>query len=173
MVKIESPSGGGEQPRGVARAGPRGGGRVEVYGIYFDFDSATLKPESDPVLSRIAAVLERNPGWHLSIEGHTDSVGEEAYNQDLSERRAAAVEQALVERWEIAPDRLTTAGFGESRPKASNETLAGRAENRRVELVRGEGAEGIEPIGRCRSGGCDREVPGTFHREVPGGARDS
>lgn len=135
VVKLESPSGGGEEPLEEALEQT---GRVEVYGIYFDFDSDALKAESDVVLERIAGVLERNPTWRLAIEGHTDGVGDDAYNLELSQRRAAAVERALVERWGIAPERLTTAGFGATRPKAPNDTLAGRAENRRVELVRSE-----------------------------------
>jgi outer membrane protein OmpA-like peptidoglycan-associated protein len=110
--------------------------RVAVYGIYFDFASATLKPESTPVLEEIAAALVANPDWNLTIEGHTDSVGTAAYNLDLSNRRAAAVREALVTRYHINGDRLSTAGYGFTRPKASNDTPEGRALNRRVELVR-------------------------------------
>ncbi len=111
-------------------------GRAVVYGIYFDFASDTLKPESQTVLQEIASVLKGHADWRLSIEGHTDSIGGPAYNQDLSTRRAAAVKRALVESYGIAATRLVTAGYGESRPKASNETVEGRALNRRVELVR-------------------------------------
>ena len=111
-------------------------GRAEVYGIYFDFGSARLRPESEPVLQEIAGALARNPAWKLSVEGHTDNIGGDAYNQDLSARRAAAVKQALVDRHAIAAERLAPAGFGASRPKAGNETVEGRALNRRVELVR-------------------------------------
>lgn len=111
-------------------------GRVEVYGIYFDFGSDRIRAASEPVLEGIANALTKNPTWRLSVEGHTDNIGGDAYNMDLSKRRAAAVKQALVERYGVAANRLTTAGFGASRPKESNETLAGRARNRRVELVR-------------------------------------
>jgi outer membrane protein OmpA-like peptidoglycan-associated protein len=111
-------------------------GRAVVYGIYFDFASDKLKPESQPVLQEIASALKAHVDWRLSIEGHTDSIGGQAYNQDLSSRRAAAVKRALVEDYRVAPTRLTTVGYGESRPKASNETVEGRALNRRVELVR-------------------------------------
>ena len=111
-------------------------GRAEVYGIYFDFASASIRPESKPVLMEIAGVLEKNPAWKLSIEGHTDNVGNDAYNQDLSRRRAEAVKQSLVEQYDVPAGRLTTAGFGASRPKETNNTLEGRARNRRVELVR-------------------------------------
>ena len=111
-------------------------GRVDVYGIYFDLASATIKPESAPVLKEIADALGTNPDWKLSIEGHTDSIGSRASNMDLSRRRAAAVKGALVTRHGISGDRLATAGFGSSQPKETNSTLEGRARNRRVELVR-------------------------------------
>lgn len=111
-------------------------GRAEVYGIYFDFGSANIRPESEPVLKQISDVLEKNPAWKLEVEGHTDNVGGDAFNMDLSRRRADAVKKALVERYRVRPDRLTTAGFGATRPKESNDTLEGRARNRRVELVR-------------------------------------
>jgi outer membrane protein OmpA-like peptidoglycan-associated protein len=110
--------------------------RVEVPGIYFDFNRATLNPLSRSTLTEIAVVLKREAGWRITIEGHTDNVGTEAYNQDLSARRAAAVKDALVGDFDIDTGRLTTAGFGESRPRETNETIAGRARNRRVELVR-------------------------------------
>ncbi len=87
-------------------------------------------------MKAIADLMTQNPGWQLSVEGHTDNIGTEAYNLDLSKRRAAAVKQALVERYHITANRLATVGFGASRPKEGNDTLAGRARNRRVELVR-------------------------------------
>jgi len=111
-------------------------GRTEIYGIYFDFDSAVIRAESEPVLQEIAEALAKNPGWQLSIQGHTDNLGGDAHNQALSARRAESVKKALIERYAIAPDRLTTAGFGASQPKAPNDTLEGRALNRRVELVK-------------------------------------
>jgi outer membrane protein OmpA-like peptidoglycan-associated protein len=110
--------------------------RVELHGIYFDFAKATLRPESEPVLRDIARALNHNPNWKITIEGHTDNVGGDAPNLDLSRRRADAVRQALIERHRVAAANLTTAGFGASRPNASNDTLSGRALNRRVELVR-------------------------------------
>jgi outer membrane protein OmpA-like peptidoglycan-associated protein len=110
--------------------------KVEIYGIYFDFASDRLKPESTPVLDEIAQVMEKHPDWKLSVSGHTDNIGGDAYNLDLSKRRAAAVKQALVTRYHIAPDRLTTDGYGASRPVDTNDTLEGRARNRRVELMR-------------------------------------
>ena len=140
VVKIEYPladkGGGRDEPVENLEQKLKESGRAEVYGIYFDFGSATIKPESEPVIREIAALLAKNAGWKLSIEGHTDNIGGDAYNLDLSKRRAAAVKTVLVKQHSVAADRLTTAGYGPSRPKESNDTLAGRARNRRVELVR-------------------------------------
>jgi|KBSMisStaDraftv2_1062788.scaffolds.fasta_scaffold39200_3 outer membrane protein OmpA-like peptidoglycan-associated protein len=111
-------------------------GQAEVYGIYFDFASDKIKPESEPVLREIADALNHNPSWKLRVEGHTDNIGGDEYNLDLSQRRAEAVKSALVNRYHIAAARLTPKGFGATRPKEPNDTLAGRARNRRVELVR-------------------------------------
>jgi outer membrane protein OmpA-like peptidoglycan-associated protein len=110
--------------------------RAVTYGIYFDFSKDTLKPESETVLKQIVQAMTDNPTWKLTVEGHTDNIGEDTYNLDLSKRRAAAVKQALVTRYHISPDRLSTEGFGASRPVESNDTLEGRARNRRVELTR-------------------------------------
>jgi outer membrane protein OmpA-like peptidoglycan-associated protein len=107
-----------------------------IYGIYFKFARADIRPVSEPVLKEIAAVLKSNPGWTLSIVGHTDGVGNAAANLDLSRRRATSVKTALVERYGIDANRLTTGGFGASDPQASNDTPEGRARNRRVELTR-------------------------------------
>ena len=109
---------------------------VEVYGIYFDFNSATIRPESEVVLQQIADILRKNPDWKLDVGGHTDNIGGDAFNLGLSERRAAAVKDALVTRYKIASVRLATQGYGASRPIESNQTLEGRARNRRVELQR-------------------------------------
>jgi outer membrane protein OmpA-like peptidoglycan-associated protein len=110
--------------------------KVLIYGIYFDFASDHLKRESTPVLDEIAQIMQKHPDWKLSVSGHTDNIGGDAYNLDLSKRRAAAVKQALVARYHIAPDRLTTDGYGPSGPVDTNDTLEGRARNRRVELTR-------------------------------------
>ena len=109
---------------------------VEVYGIYFDFDSDRIKPQSQRVLKQIATILQKNPVWKLSVAGHTDNVGDDAFNLDLSKRRAAAVKAALVMQYRIAANRLDTSGYGASRPVADNSTIEGRARNRRVELER-------------------------------------
>jgi outer membrane protein OmpA-like peptidoglycan-associated protein len=111
-------------------------GRAEVYGIYFDFASDKIKPESEAVLREISEALKNNPDWKLQVNGHTDNIGGDEYNLDLSRRRAAAVKQALVARYHVDAERLTPAGFGSSMPKESNATLYGRARNRRVELIR-------------------------------------
>jgi outer membrane protein OmpA-like peptidoglycan-associated protein len=113
-------------------------GRTAVYGIYFDFASDRIKPESEPMLANIAGVLQQNPSWSLAVEGHTDNIGDDAHNLDLSRRRAAAVKQALVTRYKIHGLRLHTNGYGASRPKVVNDTVEGRARNRRVELVKVE-----------------------------------
>ncbi|MCE9522832.1 MAG: OmpA family protein [Alphaproteobacteria bacterium] len=111
-------------------------GKAEIYDIYFSFDSDRLREESAPSLKEIADVLTRHPAWRLAVNGHTDSVAGDAYNLDLSARRAAAVKAALIAKYRIDPKRLETAGFGETQPKDTNVTLQGRARNRRVELVK-------------------------------------
>lgn len=109
--------------------------RVEVPGIYFDFNLATLKSQSERALEEIAAAIRQAPNRAVRIEGHTDNIGTDAYNQDLSSRRAAAVKDALVANFKVPSALLTTRGYGESKPIETNDTLAGRARNRRVELV--------------------------------------
>lgn len=109
--------------------------RSVLYGIYFDFNSATIRPQSQPVLHEIVDVMQREPAWTLKVEGHTDNIGGTAKNADLSARRAAAVKTALVGMG-IADKRLNTGGYGASVPRETNATLAGRARNRRVELSR-------------------------------------
>jgi len=140
-----NPSSAQAAPRGAGGGGGGGQqieqalkqkGQAEVYGIYFDFASDKIKPESKPVVDEIADALSHNPAWKLRVEGHTDNIGGDDYNLDLSQRRAEAVRLALVTGYHIAADRLTPQGFGATRPKETNDTLAGRARNRRVELVR-------------------------------------
>ena len=111
-------------------------GRVTTRGILFAVNSDRIRAESTGTLKEIGTMLQEHPGLSLSIEGHTDSDGEEAFNQDLSERRAAAVKDYLVSTFGIEEQRLETAGFGESMPVADNDTPEGKQENRRVELVR-------------------------------------
>ena len=110
-------------------------GRVATQGILFATGSDRLRPESTPVLKEIVAMLEEHSDLTLRIEGHTDDVGDEASNQELSERRAAAVKAWLVESGQIAEGRLVTAGLGESKPAMAGTTPEARAQNRRVELI--------------------------------------
>jgi len=112
------------------------GEAASIYDIYFGFGSDTIREESEPRLREIATVLRRHPRWKIRIEGHTDAIGDSVANQQLSERRAAAVRTALVTRHFVDPANLTTAGFGQSRPTDTNATMEGRARNRRVELIR-------------------------------------
>lgn len=109
--------------------------RARLYGILFDFNSASLRPESKPVLDELRDLLRAEPSWRVTIEGHTDAVGSDSANQTLSGQRAEAVKAYLVAGG-VEAGRLTAAGFGESRPVADNSTELGRAQNRRVELVR-------------------------------------
>jgi outer membrane protein OmpA-like peptidoglycan-associated protein len=110
--------------------------RAELNGVYFLSCSAQLLPDSRPAIQAVAAALKAAPDWALTIEGHTDNIGTEASNLDLSKRRAEALKTELVTREGIAAARLATAGFGAKRPVDNNDTLVGRAHNRRVELVR-------------------------------------
>ena len=100
----------------------------------FDFDSAIIKPGAEDEIARIAAVLIKYPQTNISIEGHTDSKGAEEYNMDLSKNRAEAVKASLIGRG-LTSSRLQTIGFGESKPVATNDTEAGRQQNRRVRIV--------------------------------------
>jgi outer membrane protein OmpA-like peptidoglycan-associated protein len=106
-----------------------------TWGINFDFNSDVIRPESEPVLKEIADAMAHRPEWNLTISGHTDNVGGHEYNLELSDRRSAAVKRALVERYHANPARLSTAGHGDSDPIDTNDTLEGRARNRRVELT--------------------------------------
>ncbi len=107
---------------------------VSLDGTNFDFNKATLRPDALAKLDHAAQVMNDNPGIKVNVEGHTDSVGSDAYNQGLSERRTAAVVNYLVGKG-IDSSRLMAAGYGESRPVASNDTDDGRAQNRRVDLI--------------------------------------
>ena len=101
--------------------------------ILFDFDSSALRASSRDTLQEFASVLARYPDQSVSVAGHTDSVGTDAYNQNLSEQRAAAVKNYLVSQG-VPSSRVQAFGYGESRPVASNTTAEGRQLNRRVQV---------------------------------------
>jgi len=117
---------------------------VNLSDVLFDTGKADLKPGAREKLSRLSGVLLSHPGLHIEVEGHTDNVGADNYNQQLSETRASSVRDYLV-REGIASNTVGTSGFGESKPVASNGTAAGKQQNRRVELI----VSG-EAIGRTR-----------------------
>lgn len=102
-------------------------------GITFATDSATVQSQFRPTLDKVADVLDRYNQTYVDVYGHTDSTGSDAYNQTLSERRAVAVADYLVSRG-VEPARLETLGYGETQSIASNDTVEGRAQNRRVEI---------------------------------------
>jgi OmpA-OmpF porin, OOP family len=110
-------------------------GRVSLYGILFDFDRDSLRTDSRPTLEEIAKLMQARPSLKLQIVGHTDNQGTEPYNLDLSARRAGRVVGELVTAYGVAAARLTARGAGFAEPVAPNDTEAGRAKNRRVELI--------------------------------------
>lgn len=126
---------------------------VTLGDVLFDTGRATLKPGAERALERLAQFLRTNPGTRIIVEGHTDSVGSEAYNEELSQRRAQAVTEALRARG-VPAEQYQAKGLGKAYPVASNETPAGRQQNRRVEIVfsdaSGRFAEGpsADPIRR-------------------------
>jgi len=110
-------------------------GKIVTSGIRFDVNRATIRPESMGVINEIVNLLKQNPELRFSVEGHTDSDGNPASNQTLSEERAKAVVGKMVELG-ISPSRLTSKGHGQSQPIAPNSTPEGKAQNRRVEFVK-------------------------------------
>jgi len=111
-------------------------GHAVVPGILFDTGKADVKDESKPALEQVAKLLSEHPDWKIWVVGHTDTVGQLAANMDLSKRRAAAVAQALETQYHVAAARLGSFGNGPYAPVASNDTDAGRTQNRRVEIVK-------------------------------------
>jgi outer membrane protein OmpA-like peptidoglycan-associated protein len=116
---------------------------VNMSDVLFDTGKYTLKPEAQVMLAKVSGILLAYPGLKLQVEGYTDNVGGEAYNQKLSEERAQAVGDFL-ESQGVQQANLTAAGFGMADPVADNSTAAGRAENRRVELVVSGSAIGVQ-----------------------------
>ena len=108
--------------------------KIVLRGVNFDFDKSNIRPDAVPILEQACKTLKEEPSIDVSCQGHTDSVGTEAYNQGLSERRANSVRNWLI-KCGIPASRLTSKGFGEANPVASNDTAEGRAQNRRTELV--------------------------------------
>lgn len=108
-------------------------GHVALYGIYFDLDKATLRPDSEATLEQVLVLLKGDPKLTLEIQGHTDNTG--THDQPLSEQRAAAVVKWLVDHGVVAT-RLTSKGYAETKPVENNGTPQGRAKNRRVELLK-------------------------------------
>jgi outer membrane protein OmpA-like peptidoglycan-associated protein len=111
-------------------------GRFSTTGIYFNTDKADIKPESYAVLKSMADYLHENPESNFNIIGHTDSRGDQDHNQELSERRAQSVIQALVTQFNVEESRLYAMGRGDLEPVDDNTTEKGRANNRRVEFVK-------------------------------------
>jgi outer membrane protein OmpA-like peptidoglycan-associated protein len=107
---------------------------VNMSDVLFDFGKWTLKPGAREKLARLSGIVLAHPGLRLEVEGHTDNVGSDSFNQELSEKRAGAVREYLVSQG-LNPGALTAKGFGEGMPVASNNNAAGRQQNRRVEIV--------------------------------------
>lgn len=107
---------------------------VNMSDVLFDTAKFSLRPEAREKLAKVAGIVSGHPGLKLAVEGHTDSVGGDDYNQQLSEQRGKSVRDYLVEQG-MASDSVSSNGFGKTRPVASNDTASGRQQNRRVELV--------------------------------------
>jgi len=112
---------------------PKPSRKIVLRGVNFDFDKSNIRADARSILGEAVRALQDEPSIHVSVEGHTDAIGTDAYNQRLSERRARAVADHLAAGG-IARSRMSTAGYGESKPVANNTTDDGRAQNRRVEL---------------------------------------
>jgi OmpA-OmpF porin, OOP family len=103
-------------------------------GPHFAFGKAALTPEGEAKVQAVATNLNRYPNRPVEVNGYTDAIGTDARNERLSERRADAVKDALV-RYGVSASRITTRGYGDANPVASNATAEGRAQNRRVEII--------------------------------------
>jgi OmpA-OmpF porin, OOP family len=131
-------------PPPAPRRAPQARRKIILRGVNFDFNKATIRRDAADILDEAAEILRDQPDVDISVDGHTDAVGSDQYNERLSERRARAVADYLS-RHRVDASRLHTRGFGESQPVATNETEEGRAQNRRVELnVVGDDTRGGE-----------------------------
>lgn len=122
---------------------------VNISDVLFDFNKYTLKPGAREKMAKVSGILLAYPGLQIQVEGHTDSVGSDEYNQRLSEQRADAVRDYLTEQG-VRGGSVTAVGFGKAQPVASNDTAAGRQQNRRVELVVSGEPIGVEGAGTVR-----------------------
>jgi OmpA-OmpF porin, OOP family len=111
-------------------------GRWATQGILFDTGKSDIKPESTPTLKQIAAALKEHPELKVEIQGHTDNVGKADANLKLSQARADAVKTTLAKEYGVGEGQLTAKGYGDTKPSGDNKTAEGRANNRRVELVK-------------------------------------
>jgi outer membrane protein OmpA-like peptidoglycan-associated protein len=122
---------------------------ISLSDILFDVNRATLKPGAESNVRRIAGILQQYPDRQIAVEGHTDATGSDAYNQTLSEERAASVRAALIAGG-VPEGQITSTGFGKTQPVATNDTPAGRQQNRRVEIIvlgAGKLADVVPPSG--------------------------
>jgi outer membrane protein OmpA-like peptidoglycan-associated protein len=103
--------------------------------VLFDFDKADIRPDAAEALTNLATIIRANPNGHTRLEGHTDAVGNDKYNQSLSERRAESVKQWLIKNQQIDGSKMITKGWGKTKPVASNDTPEGRQKNRRLEAI--------------------------------------
>ena len=113
----------------------REGSSIILHGVEFEFNSAKLRPESYPVLDEAARILTMHPEIDVEVQGHTDNIGSDAYNLKLSQKRAEAVRDYLIDKHMIEPVRLIPVGYGERRPIVDNSTEEGRQKNRRVAFL--------------------------------------
>ena len=126
--------GGSREASTTVTVAPRVVDRLTLH-VNFDFNKATVKKADDADVQKAVEFLRKYPGYKISLEGYTDNIGGEAYNQDLSEKRAAAVKELLVSKRGIDGSKIQTSGHGASNPVADNATAEGRAKNRRVEIL--------------------------------------
>ncbi len=138
---------------------------ISLSDILFDVNRATLKPGAEANVRRIAAILQQYPDRQIAVEGHTDATGSDAYNQTLSEDRAASVRASLVAGG-VPEGQITSRGFGKTQPVATNDTPAGRQQNRRVEIIvlgAGKLADVVPPAGATPPPSAERTYIRFFH----------